>query len=97
MSQIVLHRSGTDPDFTYRKRLDVDFSHLLGVFMQSYMSWLICFLQTEMVNLLDFAAEVCVDKARAEEFEQRASELAQKASASAPPLFSISFFSLWLP
>uniref|UniRef100_A0A674NND4 Diaphanous-related formin 3 n=1 Tax=Takifugu rubripes TaxID=31033 RepID=A0A674NND4_TAKRU len=30
VSQIVLHRSGTDPDFTYRKRLDVDFSHLLG-------------------------------------------------------------------
>uniref|UniRef100_A0A674N830 Diaphanous-related formin 3 n=1 Tax=Takifugu rubripes TaxID=31033 RepID=A0A674N830_TAKRU len=29
VSQIVLHRSGTDPDFTYRKRLDVDFSHLL--------------------------------------------------------------------
>uniref|UniRef100_H2V4B8 Diaphanous-related formin 3 n=1 Tax=Takifugu rubripes TaxID=31033 RepID=H2V4B8_TAKRU len=25
VSQIVLHRSGTDPDFTYRKRLDVDF------------------------------------------------------------------------
>ncbi|CAF93593.1 unnamed protein product, partial [Tetraodon nigroviridis] len=25
ISQIVLHRSGTDPDFTYRKRLDVDF------------------------------------------------------------------------
>lgn len=32
MSQIVLHRSGTDPDFAYRKRLDVDFSHLLGVY-----------------------------------------------------------------
>ncbi|KAG7272589.1 hypothetical protein CRUP_003511 [Coryphaenoides rupestris] len=29
VSQIVLHRSGNDPDFTYRKRLDVDFSHLL--------------------------------------------------------------------
>ncbi|XP_067287567.1 protein diaphanous homolog 3 [Pseudorasbora parva] len=51
VSQIVLHRSGTDPDFAYRKRLDVDFSHLL---------------------------EVCVDKARAEEFEQRSAELAQK-------------------
>uniref|UniRef100_A0A8C6U6K2 Diaphanous-related formin 3 n=1 Tax=Neogobius melanostomus TaxID=47308 RepID=A0A8C6U6K2_9GOBI len=25
VSQIVLHRSGTDPDFGYRKRLDVDF------------------------------------------------------------------------
>uniref|UniRef100_H2V4C0 Diaphanous-related formin 3 n=1 Tax=Takifugu rubripes TaxID=31033 RepID=H2V4C0_TAKRU len=52
VSQIVLHRSGTDPDFTYRKRLDVDFSHLL---------------------------EVCVDKARIDEYEQRTSELAQKA------------------
>ncbi|XP_034437174.1 protein diaphanous homolog 3-like isoform X3 [Hippoglossus hippoglossus] len=51
VSQIVLHRSGTDPDFSYRKRLDVDFGHLL---------------------------EVCVDKARIDEFEQRASELAQK-------------------
>ncbi|KAF5896735.1 protein diaphanous 3-like isoform X1, partial [Clarias magur] len=51
VSQIVLHRSGTDPDFSYRKRLDVDFSHLL---------------------------EVCVDKARADEYEQRALELAQK-------------------
>uniref|UniRef100_A0A8D2MRV7 Diaphanous homolog 3 n=1 Tax=Zonotrichia albicollis TaxID=44394 RepID=A0A8D2MRV7_ZONAL len=29
VSQIVLHRSGTDPDFTYRKRLDINFSHLL--------------------------------------------------------------------
>ncbi|XP_029282034.1 protein diaphanous homolog 3-like isoform X2 [Cottoperca gobio] len=51
VSQIVLHRSGTDPDFSYRKRLDVDFCHLL---------------------------EVCVDKARTDEYEQRASELAQK-------------------
>uniref|UniRef100_A0A3Q3XDH0 Uncharacterized protein n=1 Tax=Mola mola TaxID=94237 RepID=A0A3Q3XDH0_MOLML len=51
VSQIVLHRSGTDPDFTYRKRLDVDFSHLL---------------------------EVCVDKARIDEYELRASELTQK-------------------
>uniref|UniRef100_A0A4W3H1S5 Diaphanous-related formin 3 n=1 Tax=Callorhinchus milii TaxID=7868 RepID=A0A4W3H1S5_CALMI len=31
VSQIVLHRSATDPDFTYRKRLDVDFSHLIDV------------------------------------------------------------------
>lgn len=30
VSQIVLHRSGMDPDFAYRERLDVDFSHLIG-------------------------------------------------------------------
>uniref|UniRef100_A0A673GUL0 Protein diaphanous homolog 2-like n=1 Tax=Sinocyclocheilus rhinocerous TaxID=307959 RepID=A0A673GUL0_9TELE len=29
LSQIVLHRSGMDPDFAYRERLDVDFSHLI--------------------------------------------------------------------
>uniref|UniRef100_A0A8C6WQX9 Diaphanous-related formin 2 n=1 Tax=Neogobius melanostomus TaxID=47308 RepID=A0A8C6WQX9_9GOBI len=29
-SQIVLHRSGMDPDFGYSKRLDVDFTHLIG-------------------------------------------------------------------
>ncbi|XP_064911293.1 protein diaphanous homolog 3 [Columba livia] len=51
VSQIVLHRSGTDPDFTYRKRLDVDFSHLV---------------------------DICVDKARLEECEERASELSRK-------------------
>ncbi|KAF7238670.1 hypothetical protein EYD10_14675 [Varanus komodoensis] len=31
ISQIVLHRNGVDPDFSYRKRLDVDFSHLMDV------------------------------------------------------------------
>ncbi|NXI41065.1 DIAP3 protein, partial [Galbula dea] len=51
VSQIVLHRSGTDPDFTYRKRLDIDFSHLV---------------------------DICVDKARLEECEERASELSRK-------------------
>ncbi|XP_061876477.1 protein diaphanous homolog 3 [Colius striatus] len=51
VSQIVLHRSGTDPDFTYRKRLDVNFSHLV---------------------------DICVDKARLEECEERASELSRK-------------------
>lgn len=32
MSQVVLHRSGTDPDFGYSKRLDVDFTQLIGNF-----------------------------------------------------------------
>uniref|UniRef100_A0A8C3XFP8 Diaphanous related formin 3 n=1 Tax=Cyanoderma ruficeps TaxID=181631 RepID=A0A8C3XFP8_9PASS len=38
VSQIVLHRSGTDPDFTYRKRLDINFSHLLEYFSYQYGS-----------------------------------------------------------
>uniref|UniRef100_A0A803VK64 Diaphanous related formin 3 n=1 Tax=Ficedula albicollis TaxID=59894 RepID=A0A803VK64_FICAL len=66
VSQIVLHRNGTDPDFTYRKRLDINFSHLL---------------------------DVCVDKARLEECEERASELSRKVKyfpyqyGSVPPGF----------
>ncbi|KFO27904.1 Protein diaphanous like protein 3 [Fukomys damarensis] len=31
VSQIVLHRDGMDPDFTYRKRLDLDLSQFLDV------------------------------------------------------------------
>ncbi|XP_078246866.1 protein diaphanous homolog 3 isoform X2 [Pogona vitticeps] len=31
VSQIVLHRNGVDPDFSYRKRLDMDFSHLVDI------------------------------------------------------------------
>lgn len=30
VSQVVLHRSGMDPDFGYSRRLDVDFTHLIG-------------------------------------------------------------------
>ncbi|KAL0973634.1 hypothetical protein UPYG_G00207560 [Umbra pygmaea] len=29
VSQVVLHRSGMDPDFGYRDRMDVDFTHLI--------------------------------------------------------------------
>uniref|UniRef100_A0A669B285 Diaphanous related formin 2 n=1 Tax=Oreochromis niloticus TaxID=8128 RepID=A0A669B285_ORENI len=30
VSQVVLHRSGMDPEFVYNKRLDVDFTHMIG-------------------------------------------------------------------
>uniref|UniRef100_A0A8B9C1B4 Diaphanous related formin 3 n=1 Tax=Anser brachyrhynchus TaxID=132585 RepID=A0A8B9C1B4_9AVES len=61
VSQIVLHRSGTDPDFTYRKRLDINFSHLV---------------------------DICVDKARLEECEERASELSRKYGSLPPGCLS---------
>lgn len=32
VSQIVLHCSGMDPDFKYRQRLDIDFTHLIGTY-----------------------------------------------------------------
>ncbi|KAM9674517.1 protein diaphanous homolog 3 isoform 3-T3 [Dama dama] len=51
VSQIVLHRDGMDPDFTYRKRLDLDLSQFV---------------------------DICIDEAKLEEFEEKASELNKK-------------------
>ncbi|XP_062958619.1 protein diaphanous homolog 3 isoform X1 [Cynocephalus volans] len=51
VSQIVLHRDGMDPDFTYRKRLDLDLSQFV---------------------------DVCIDQAKLEEFEEKASEFYKK-------------------
>ncbi|XP_075865519.1 protein diaphanous homolog 3 isoform X2 [Microcebus murinus] len=51
VSQIVLHRDGMDPDFTYRKRLDLD-----------------------LTQFIDF----CIDQAKLEEFEEKASDLGKK-------------------
>ncbi|KAL1780911.1 diaphanous-like 3 isoform X1 [Sigmodon hispidus] len=51
VSQIVLHRDGMDPDFTYRKRLDLDLSQFV---------------------------DVCIDLAKLEEYEEKASEHCKK-------------------
>ncbi|XP_069323289.1 protein diaphanous homolog 3 isoform X3 [Eulemur rufifrons] len=51
VSQIVLHRDGMDPDFTYRKRLDLDLTQFV---------------------------DVCIDQAKLEEFEEKASDLGKK-------------------
>ncbi|GAB1299132.1 Protein diaphanous homolog 3 [Apodemus speciosus] len=51
VSQIVLHRDGMDPDFTYRKRLDLDLSQFV---------------------------DVCIDQAKLEEWEEKASEHCKK-------------------
>lgn len=94
MSQIVLHRSGTDPDFSYRKRLDVDFSHLLGVCVCVWVTFsYLCSNGGALVSLMFVClcfSEVCVDKARADEYEQRALELEQKVS-------DFFFFFFWSP
>uniref|UniRef100_A0A4W5MFR7 Diaphanous-related formin 2 n=1 Tax=Hucho hucho TaxID=62062 RepID=A0A4W5MFR7_9TELE len=39
VSQVVLHRNGMDPDFGYRERLDVDFTHLIGRCARSLCPW----------------------------------------------------------
>ncbi|XP_075419116.1 protein diaphanous homolog 3 isoform X2 [Tenrec ecaudatus] len=51
VSQITLHRDGMDPDFTYRKRLDLDLSKFV---------------------------DMCIDQAKLEESEEKASELHMK-------------------
>lgn len=35
VSQIVLHRDGMDPDFTYRKRLDLDLTEFVGEYFST--------------------------------------------------------------
>ena len=35
MNQIVLHKSGTDPDFTATKRFEIDVENLIGRIRQS--------------------------------------------------------------
>lgn len=52
VSQIVLHRSGTDPDFSYRKRLDVDFSHLLGKWSSLYLAAVFSLISNWIFNYL---------------------------------------------
>ncbi|XP_039733103.1 protein diaphanous homolog 3 [Pteropus medius] len=51
VSQIVLHKDGMDPDFTYRKRLDLDLSQFV---------------------------DICIDQAKVEEYEEKASEFSKK-------------------
>uniref|UniRef100_A0A8B9C2Y7 Diaphanous related formin 2 n=1 Tax=Anser brachyrhynchus TaxID=132585 RepID=A0A8B9C2Y7_9AVES len=41
VSQIVLHSSGMDPDFKCRGRMDVDFTHLVGLYTTSNL--ILCF------------------------------------------------------
>uniref|UniRef100_A0A669BU81 Diaphanous related formin 2 n=1 Tax=Oreochromis niloticus TaxID=8128 RepID=A0A669BU81_ORENI len=38
VSQVVLHRSGMDPEFVYNKRLDVDFTHMIDC-CRPYCNW----------------------------------------------------------
>ncbi|XP_019652192.2 protein diaphanous homolog 3 isoform X2 [Ailuropoda melanoleuca] len=48
VSQIVLHRDGTDPDFTYRKRLDLDLSQFVDT----------CIDQVKLEEFEDKASEL---------------------------------------
>ncbi|XP_027249830.1 protein diaphanous homolog 3 isoform X4 [Cricetulus griseus] len=49
VSQIVLHRDGMDPDFTYRKRLDLDLSQFVDV----------CIDQGKLEEYEEKASELC--------------------------------------
>uniref|UniRef100_A0A8C3EGI4 Protein diaphanous homolog 2 n=1 Tax=Corvus moneduloides TaxID=1196302 RepID=A0A8C3EGI4_CORMO len=57
VSQIVLHCSGMDPDFKYRGRMDINFTHLVGLYTLSSAvdykpSWLVqlCIKQPPVTN-----------------------------------------------
>uniref|UniRef100_A0A8B9C1G8 Diaphanous related formin 2 n=1 Tax=Anser brachyrhynchus TaxID=132585 RepID=A0A8B9C1G8_9AVES len=61
VSQIVLHSSGMDPDFKCRGRMDVDFTHLVGLYTTSNL--ILCFTKVYVflsvlvseVNLCEFS------------------------------------------
>uniref|UniRef100_A0A8C3UVX5 Protein diaphanous homolog 2 n=1 Tax=Catharus ustulatus TaxID=91951 RepID=A0A8C3UVX5_CATUS len=50
VSQIVLHCSGMDPDFKYRGRMDINFTHLVGLYSLSsfILFFFVFFFQTEV-------------------------------------------------
>uniref|UniRef100_A0A8C5WVG5 Diaphanous related formin 3 n=1 Tax=Laticauda laticaudata TaxID=8630 RepID=A0A8C5WVG5_LATLA len=77
VSQVVLHRSGLDPDFSYRKRLDVNFSHILG----SACSFLLQF-EKEFVAHQE-------TKAQLQKTEEKICLLEGNGSTNASPLTSL--------
>jgi len=50
VTQIVLHRSGVDPDFRYTKRFSIDVEPLLGECLQSALSYA-CVLSVAVILL----------------------------------------------
>uniref|UniRef100_A0A8C3J6C9 Diaphanous related formin 3 n=1 Tax=Calidris pygmaea TaxID=425635 RepID=A0A8C3J6C9_9CHAR len=88
VSQIVLHRSGTDPDFTYRKRLDINFSHLIG----KYSVWKCLQYHTSLYFENDFVVHQ-ETQALLQKKEERINELEAELQAfksqygSLPPGF----------
>lgn len=64
VSQIVLHCSGMDPDFKYRGRMDINFTHLVGLYSLSSFTLGVFFVcvssvQTYTVNFFS-VLEICM-------------------------------------
>ena len=76
-AQIVLHKSGIDPDFHYTRKFQVDVDNLIGTYAVRMMSVPLCML----INVFSFT-EGMVDKAKVEEAEGKIYELEQQVSCS---------------
>ena len=55
MSQIVLHKSGADPDFAATKRFEIDVEYLIGRIRQS----VICCNEHSKFQIGDISDPVC--------------------------------------
>uniref|UniRef100_A0A3Q4MNP3 Diaphanous-related formin 2 n=1 Tax=Neolamprologus brichardi TaxID=32507 RepID=A0A3Q4MNP3_NEOBR len=79
VSQVVLHRSGMDPEFVYNKRLDVDFTHMIGNLFHNHL-----LLITHPYFLLQFDEEFSARQeaqAESQKKEEKIKELEGKIQA----------------
>ena len=74
-AQIVLHKSGVDPDFHYTKKFNVDVDNLIGIMSHSNS-----FYNIDASYLLLSFTEGMVDKAKVEEAEGKIYGLEQQVS-----------------
>lgn len=75
IAQIVLHKSGIDPDFHYTKKFNVDVDNIIGECMCGVLLLEWCALIENLAH-----PEGMVDKAKVEEAEARAFDLEQLVS-----------------
>ena len=83
VTQIVLHKSGIDPDFHYTKKFNVDVDPLIGTYNCTVSGYWDCVSSYALHNLpLPPSLDGLVDKAKVEESEARAYDLEQLVSHS---------------
>uniref|UniRef100_A0A803V0B7 Protein diaphanous homolog 2 n=1 Tax=Ficedula albicollis TaxID=59894 RepID=A0A803V0B7_FICAL len=64
VSQIVLHCSGMDPDFKYRGRMDINFTHLVGLYsLSSFTLFSFVFFCLDLTLNVNFFSvlEICME------------------------------------
>uniref|UniRef100_I3J2P5 Diaphanous related formin 2 n=1 Tax=Oreochromis niloticus TaxID=8128 RepID=I3J2P5_ORENI len=81
VSQVVLHRSGMDPEFVYNKRLDVDFTHMIG----NYRIYFLLQFDEEFSARQEAQAESQKKEEKIKELEGKIQALEWWTTPSPPP------------